>query len=52
VTYFIAIVGFAIWTVIFPQVLFRRFGLNQSQISSVFVMIGLSVVAIQVGGFG
>ena len=33
ITYFIAIAGFAIVTVIYPQVSHRRFELNQSQIS-------------------
>ena len=36
VTYFIAIAGFAIVTVIYPQVSHRRFELNQSQISLYF----------------
>jgi MFS transporter, DHA1 family, tetracycline resistance protein len=52
VTYFIAIAGFAIVTVIFPQVSHRRFELNQSQISYVFVMMGLIGAAIQGGGIG
>jgi DHA1 family tetracycline resistance protein-like MFS transporter len=51
-TYFIAIAGFAIVTVIYPQVSDRRFGLNQSQISFVFVMVGLIGAAIQGGGIG
>ena len=41
ITYFIAIAGFAIVTVIYPQVSHRRFELNQSQISFIFVMFGL-----------
>ena len=52
VTYFIAIAGFAIVTVIFPQVSHRRFELNQSQISYIFVMMGLIGAAIQGGGIG
>src|SRR6476661_8043092 len=52
VTYFIAIAGFAIVTVIFPQVSHRRFELNQSQISFIFVMVGLIGAAIQGGGIG
>jgi multidrug resistance protein len=51
-TYFIAIAGFAIVTVIYPQVSDRRFGLNQSQISFIFVMVGLIGAAIQGGGIG
>ena len=52
ITYFIAIAGFAIVTVIFPQVSHRRFELNQSQISYIFVMMGLIGAAIQGGGIG
>jgi MFS transporter, DHA1 family, tetracycline resistance protein len=52
VTYFIAIAGFAIVTVIYPQVSNRRFELNQSQISYIFVMMGLIGAAIQGGGIG
>jgi len=52
VTYFIAIAGFAIVTVIYPQVSHRRFELNQSQISYIFVMMGLIGAAIQGGGIG
>ena len=52
ITYFIAIAGFAIVTVIYPQVSNRRFGLNQSQISYIFVMMGLIGAAIQGGGIG
>jgi MFS transporter, DHA1 family, tetracycline resistance protein len=52
VTYFIAIAGFAIVTVIYPQVSYRRFELNQSQISYIFVMMGLIGAAIQGGGIG
>jgi MFS transporter, DHA1 family, tetracycline resistance protein len=51
-TYFIAIAGFAIVTVIYPQVGQRRFGLNQSQNSYIFVMVGLIGAAIQGGGIG
>jgi DHA1 family tetracycline resistance protein-like MFS transporter len=51
-TYFIAIAGFAIVTVIYPQVSHRRFELNQSQISFIFVMVGLIGAAIQGGGIG
>ncbi|MBV8143336.1 MAG: MFS transporter [Verrucomicrobia bacterium] len=52
IIYFIAIAGFAIVTVIYPQVSHRRFGLNQSQISYLFVMVGLIGAAIQGGGIG
>jgi DHA1 family tetracycline resistance protein-like MFS transporter len=52
VTYFIAIAGFAIVTVIFPQVSHRRFELNQSQISYIFVMMGLIGATIQGGAIG
>jgi MFS family permease len=52
VAYFIAIAGFAIVTVIYPQVSNRRFELNQSQISYIFVMMGLIGAAIQGGGIG
>jgi MFS transporter, DHA1 family, tetracycline resistance protein len=52
ITYFIAIAGFAIVTVIYPQVGHRRFDLNQSQISFIFVMVGLIGAAIQGGGIG
>jgi MFS transporter, DHA1 family, tetracycline resistance protein len=52
ITYFIAIAGFAIVTVIYPQVGQRRFELNQSQISYIFVMLGLIGAAIQGGGIG
>jgi MFS transporter, DHA1 family, tetracycline resistance protein len=52
IIYFIAIAGFAIVTVIYPQVSHRRFGLNQSQISYIFVMVGLIGAAIQGGGIG
>jgi MFS transporter, DHA1 family, tetracycline resistance protein len=52
ITYFIAIAGFAIVTVIYPQVSNRRFELNQSQISFIFVMVGLIGAAIQGGGIG
>ena len=51
-TYFIAIAGFAIVTVIYPQVSHRRFELNQSQISFIFVFVGLIGAAIQGGGIG
>jgi MFS transporter, DHA1 family, tetracycline resistance protein len=50
--YFVGIAGFAIVTVIFPQVSHRRFALNQSQISFIFVMVGLIGAAIQGGGIG
>ena len=52
IIYFIAIAGFAIVTVIYPQVSHRRFGLDQSQISFIFVMVGLIGAAIQGGGIG
>jgi DHA1 family tetracycline resistance protein-like MFS transporter len=52
ITYFIAIAGFAIVTVIYPQVSHRRFELSQSQISFIFVMFGLIGAAIQGGGIG
>jgi MFS transporter, DHA1 family, tetracycline resistance protein len=52
IIYFIAIAGFAIVTVIYPQVSHRRFELNQSQISFIFVMFGLIGAAIQGGGIG
>jgi MFS family permease len=51
-TYFIAIAGFAIVTVIYPQVSDRRYGLNQSQISLIFVLMGVIGAAIQGGGIG
>ncbi len=51
-TYFIAIAGFAVVTMIYPQVSVRRFGLNQSQISYLFVMIGFIGALIQGGGIG
>jgi DHA1 family tetracycline resistance protein-like MFS transporter len=51
-TYFIAIAGFAMVTVIYPQVSHRRFDLNQSQISFIFVFLGLIGAAIQGGGIG
>jgi multidrug resistance protein len=50
--YFIAIAGFAIVTVIYPQVSDRRYGMNQSQISLVFVLMGLIGALIQGGGIG
>jgi MFS transporter, DHA1 family, tetracycline resistance protein len=52
VTYFIAIAGFAIVTVIYAQVSHRRFELSQSQISYIFVMMGLIGAAIQGGAIG
>src|SRR6202045_2633235 len=52
IIYFIAIAGFAIVTVIYAQVSHRRFALNQSQISYIFVMVGLIGAAIQGGGIG
>jgi multidrug resistance protein len=51
-TYFIAIAGFGMVTVIFPQVCDRRYSLNQSQISYIFVMTGLIGALIQGGGIG
>ncbi|HEY0790548.1 MAG TPA: MFS transporter [Chthoniobacterales bacterium] len=51
-TYFIAIAGFAVVTMIYPQVSVRRFSLDQSQISYLFVMIGLVGALIQGGGIG
>jgi DHA1 family tetracycline resistance protein-like MFS transporter len=51
-TYFIGIAGFAIVTVIYAQVSNRRFGLNQSQISYIFVMMGLIGALIQGGAIG
>jgi DHA1 family tetracycline resistance protein-like MFS transporter len=52
VTYFVAIAGFAIVTMIYPQVLDRRFTLNTSQISMVFVFLGLVGAFIQGGAIG
>lgn len=52
VTYFVAIAAFAIVTMIYPQVSVRRFELNQSQISYIFVLIGLVGALIQGGGIG
>ncbi|HZC35453.1 MAG TPA: MFS transporter [Chthoniobacterales bacterium] len=52
VTYFVAIVGFAIVTMIYPQVSNRRFGLSQSQISWIFVLLGLVGALIQGGAIG
>jgi DHA1 family tetracycline resistance protein-like MFS transporter len=52
VTYFVAIAAFAIVTMIYPQVSVRRFELNQSQISYIFVVIGLVGALIQGGGIG
>jgi multidrug resistance protein len=51
-TYFIGIAGFAIVTVIYAQVSNRRFSLNQSQISYIFVMMGLIGALIQGGAIG
>ncbi|MBV9488823.1 MAG: MFS transporter [Verrucomicrobia bacterium] len=51
-TYFITIAGFAVVTMIYPQVSARRFDLKQSQISYLFVVIGLVGAAIQGGGIG
>jgi multidrug resistance protein len=51
-TYFVAIAAFAIVTMIYPQVSVRRFRLNQSQISYIFVVIGLIGALIQGGGIG
>jgi multidrug resistance protein len=52
VTYFIGIAGFAIVTVIYAQVSNRRFSLNQSQISYIFVMMGVIGALIQGGAIG
>ena len=52
VTYFVAIAGFAIVTMIYPQVLDRRFNLNSTQISLVFVFLGLVGAFIQGGAIG
>src|SRR5260221_4477895 len=51
-TYFVAIAGFAIVTMIYPQVSHRRFGLSQSQISWIFVVLGLVGALIQGGAIG
>jgi multidrug resistance protein len=51
-TKFIGSAGLTIWVTIAPLVLVRRFGFNQSNVSYVFVMIGLIGAAIQVGVFG
>ena len=50
--YFIGIAGFAMVTVIYAQVSNRRFDLNQSQISYIFVMMGLIGALIQGGAIG
>jgi len=50
-TKFASSTGFAIWLTIAPQVLFRRFGLDESQISFVFVAAAILSVAIQAGLF-
>jgi len=52
VTYFVAIAGFAIVTMIYPQVLDRRFSLTPAQISLVFVFLGLVGALIQGGAIG
>jgi multidrug resistance protein len=52
VTYFVAIAGFAIVTMIYPQVLDRRFSLTPAQISMVFVFLGLVGAFIQGGAIG
>jgi len=52
ITYFVAIAAFAVVTMIYPQVLDRRFSLNQSQISLVFVFLGLIGASIQGGAIG
>ncbi|MBV8215346.1 MAG: MFS transporter [Verrucomicrobia bacterium] len=52
VTYFVAIAGFAIVTMIYPQVLDRRFNLTPAQISLVFVFLGLVGAFIQGGAIG
>ena len=51
-TYFVAIAGFAIVTMIYPQVSNRRFNLTQSQISWIFVVMGLVGALIQGGAIG
>jgi MFS transporter, DHA1 family, tetracycline resistance protein len=51
-TYFVAIAGFAIVTMIYPQVSNRRFNLTQSQISWIFVALGLVGALIQGGAIG
>ena len=51
-TYFVAIAGFAIVTMIYPQVSNRRFNLTQSQISWIFVVLGLVGALIQGGAIG
>jgi DHA1 family tetracycline resistance protein-like MFS transporter len=51
-TYFVAIAGFAIVTMIYPQVSHRRFGLSQAQISWIFVVLGLVGALIQGGAIG
>jgi MFS transporter, DHA1 family, tetracycline resistance protein len=51
-TYFVSIAGFAIVTMIYPQVSNRRFGLSQSQISWIFVLLGLIGALIQGGAIG
>jgi MFS transporter, DHA1 family, tetracycline resistance protein len=52
VTYFVAIAGFAIVTMIYPLVLDRRFSLTPAQISLVFVFLGLVGAFIQGGAIG
>jgi DHA1 family tetracycline resistance protein-like MFS transporter len=52
VTYFVAIAGFAIVTMIYPQVLDRRFSLTPAEISLVFVFLGLVGAFIQGGAIG
>jgi len=52
VTYFVAIAGFAIVTMIYPQVLDRRFNLTPTQISLVFVFLGVVGAFIQGGAIG
>ncbi|MBV8969500.1 MAG: MFS transporter, partial [Verrucomicrobia bacterium] len=51
-TYFVSIAAFAIVTMIFPQVSQRRFELNQSQVSYMFVLLGLVGAFIQGGLVG
>jgi DHA1 family tetracycline resistance protein-like MFS transporter len=51
-TYFVAIAGFAIVTMIYPLVLDRRFSLTPTQISLVFVFLGLVGAFIQGGAIG
>jgi len=52
ITYFVAISAFAVVTMIYPQVLDRRFNFSQSQINFVFVFLGFVGVLIQGGAIG